>query len=130
VLIKNFFALTYVENKGAAFGAMQGARWFFVILTFVLCGGIIYYLNKREKTKGKDMLLRAVVVLVVGGAIGNLIDRIIRGYVVDFLDFYIFGYNYPVFNVSDICVVCGAILLLTWVFWTDRKAKKLEEVQK
>jgi signal peptidase II len=76
------------------------------------------------------MLLRVVVVLVVGGAIGNLIDRIIRGYVVDFLDFYIFGYNYPVFNVSDICVVCGAILLLIWVFWTDRKAKKIEEVQK
>jgi signal peptidase II len=126
-VIDGFFSLTYVENSGAAFGAMQGARWFFVILTFVLCIAIFYVLNKREKKKGKNLTLRTCVVLVVGGAFGNLADRIFRGTVVDYLDFNIFGYNFPVFNIADICVVCGGILIILWAIFYDGSKKEKKE---
>lgn len=120
-LIDGFFSLTYVENRGAAFGSMQGARWFFVIITVAIVVAAIIYYKRLEKNK-QNILLRAAILLVASGAIGNLIDRVFRGYVVDFLDFYIFGYNFPVFNFADICVVVGAGLLLLWTFKSDTKS--------
>ena len=85
-IIKNFFSLTYVENRGAAFGTMMGGRWFFVALTvIVVVAGGIYYSKIYNKDKSKIASL--ALVLVAGGAIGNCIDRLFRGYVVDMLSF-------------------------------------------
>ena len=110
-IIKNFFSLTYVENRGAAFGTMMGGRWFFVALTvIVVVAGGIYYSKIYNKDKSKIASL--ALVLVAGGAIGNCIDRL------DMLSFNFFGYSFPVFNFADICVVIGAVLLVVSLCFT------------
>ena len=123
VLIEGFFNLTYVENRGAAFGAMQGARWFFVVLAALVVAGLSFYYNKIEKTK-KTLPLRISLVMLVGGTIGNVIDRVFRGYVVDFFDFIIFGYDFPVFNVADILIVLGTFLLAVYILFADIKKEE------
>ena len=120
VLIEGFFNLTYVENRGAAFGSMQGARWFFVVLAVFVVAGLSFYYHRLEKTK-KTLPLRIAIVLIVGGTVGNVIDRVLRGYVVDFLDFIIFGYDFPVFNAADIFIVVGTFLLAAYILFTDIK---------
>ena len=123
VLIDGFFNLTYIENRGAAFGAMQGARWFFVILAaVVIIAGGIYY-AKMPKTKN-TLLLRISMLLIGGGTIGNVIDRLFRTYVVDFLDFIIFGYDFPVFNLADVFIVVGTVFLMIYImFWETERNK-------
>ncbi len=110
-IFSGFLNFTYLENRGAAFGLLQGQKIFFSVVTFLIVGVMILYL---QKNKGKRAL-NIVGMLIIAGAIGNLIDRIMRGYVVDFIDFR--GIWIYVFNVADIYVVCGtiwmAILLLT-----------------
>ena len=79
-VIKNVFSLTYVENRGAAFGILQNQRWLFITLTIIICIGIFYYLYTDDNMPS---ILRISLYFVLGGAIGNLIDRIKNGYVVD-----------------------------------------------
>ena len=112
-LIDGILSLTYVENRGAAFGVMQNARWFFIIFTLAVIVAAILY---TYVTKQKDKTFLISVVLICSGGIGNLIDRIFRGYVVDMLE--VTFINYPVFNIADICVVCGAILLCIYVLFS------------
>lgn len=119
-VIENFFSLTYVENRGAAFGFLQGAKWLFIILTIIICVlCAVYYVRLKRENKYK--LTRAAIVLICSGAIGNLIDRLFRGYVVDMFNFYIFGFDYPVFNFADICVCIGALLLLSGTLFFDKE---------
>lgn len=106
-IIKNFFYLTYVKNKGAAWGILQNGRIFFVLVTMGVSVGILYFMGK-EKRGYKKLVLS----FILGGALGNFIDRLFRGYVIDFLDFYIFSYNFPTFNVADIFITVGTILLI------------------
>ncbi len=103
-VIKGVFHLTYVENTGAAFGMLQGNTWF-LILTSVLVSTVVAYLI--WKVKPENRYVKISLALILGGALGNLVDRVLLGYVVDFLDFRI----WPVFNIADSCVVVGAILL-------------------
>ncbi len=117
-VIDNFFYLTYLENRGAAFGAMQGARWFFVALAVVvMAAGAIYY-KKMVKTP-HNLWLRTALLLICGGTAGNVTDRVFRGYVVDFLDFIIFGYDFPVFNIADVCIVLGTAILVGGILIFD-----------
>ena len=102
-VIKGVFHLTYVENTGAAFGMLQGNTWF-LILTSVLVSAVVAYLI--WKVKPENRYVKLSLALILGGALGNLVDRVLLGYVVDFLDFRI----WPVFNIADSCVVVGAIL--------------------
>jgi len=101
-----FFDLAYVENTGAAFGIGFSRNAFFTGLSVVLLG-VIFYLQKRWS--GRNGWIQAGLVLVAGGALGNLYDRVTLGYVVDFLHIY----YWPVFNVADSCVTVGA-LCLAW----------------
>lgn len=103
-VIKGVFHLTYVENTGAAFGMLQGNTWF-LILTSALVSAVVAYLI--WKVKPENRYVKISLALILGGALGNLVDRVLLGYVVDFLDFRI----WPVFNIADSCVVVGAILL-------------------
>jgi signal peptidase II len=105
-IIQDVFHLTYVENRGAAFGMFQGQRWIFIVLTVAIAAAIAYSL---VKIPGKSIFLKTALSLVLGGAIGNLIDRIRFGYVVDMFDFTLI--NYPVFNIADSSLVIGSILL-------------------
>ncbi|SKB28778.1 signal peptidase II [Acetoanaerobium noterae] len=106
-VIDGFFHFTYVENRGAAFGMLQNKTWFFVLITLLVVGYMIYF---TKKNKNIDKKLTFVLSIITAGAIGNLIDRIWLGFVVDMFDFR--GIWQFVFNFADICVVVGGILLI------------------
>ena len=119
-VIKGVFNITYVKNTGASFGMMAGARWFFVAVTVILIAAVIYYAVKNKIT---DKLFLVSASFVVGGGIGNLIDRIATGAVVDFFDFCLI--NFAIFNVADCFVVVGAILMAIY-YIKEEKTKKEE----
>lgn len=108
-LIKNFFYLTYTHNTGAAFSILTGQRIFLILIAIVI---LIILFNYIRKNKVERKIEKIAFSLIIGGSLGNLIDRIVRGYVVDFFDVKIFGYNFPVFNVADTFIVIGVLLLL------------------
>lgn len=121
-IIDNIFYLTSHRNPGAAWGILQGQMWFFYIITLIVVGIIIYYIEHYAKT---NRLLGISLGLVLGGAIGNLIDRVRFQEVVDFVDVYIFSYDYPIFNVADSSLVVGVILIgIITLFEEVRKDKK------
>ena len=107
-VIPGILSFTYLENRGAGFGILQGARWFFVAVTIVTLIAIAYYYIKLPKKKPFNYV-RLGLVIVAAGAIGNGIDRLLNGFVVDFL--HLRFINFPVFNIADIYVSVGAILL-------------------
>ena len=108
-LIKNFFYLTYTYNTGAAFSILTGQRLLLIFVAIVILIVIFNYLRKN-KVEGKIDIL--AFSLIIGGSLGNLLDRIVRGYVVDFLDFKIYEYKFPIFNLADTFIVIGVFLLL------------------
>ena len=113
-VIDNLFSLKYVENKGVAFGMFSDMRWVFVALTSVLLAIIIFYMFKK-RPKGKFFYICAA--LIIGGGIGNLIDRIFYGYVIDYLSLSFFP---PVCNFADYCITAGTILLVIYLlFFSD-----------
>ncbi len=118
-LWKDVFHLTFVKNEGASFGMLKGGRWFFIIITIALISYIIYYILK-EKERNKLFLLAAS--FIIGGGIGNMIDRLMTGKVVDFFDFCLI--NFAIFNVADCFVVVGAILMIIYFLITEIKGKK------
>ncbi len=125
-IIKNIFELAYVENRGAAFGMMQNQRFFFIILTFIVVGLLLWIFHKVP-LKGRFLPLRGTLVCLIAGALGNLIDRTMQGFVVDFLYFKLI--DFPVFNVADIYVTCSvAVLALLILFYY--KEEEMDEILK
>ena len=114
ILIQNVFQLHYLENRGAAFGMMQGMRYLFVVGTFLMLILLmaVYWKSPMEQ---RYRWARFVLILLTAGALGNLIDRLYQGYVVDF--FYFELIHFPIFNVADIYVTCGTILLIILFFF-------------
>ncbi|MEN7525981.1 MULTISPECIES: signal peptidase II [unclassified Cupriavidus] len=110
--VTSFFNLVLVYNKGAAFSFLADAggwqRWFFTLLAVVVGGFIIWLLYRHT---GQKMFCLAVS-LILGGAIGNVIDRILHGHVIDFLDFHLRNMHFPAFNVADCAITVGAVLLI------------------
>ena len=119
--IMNF---TFVENRGAAFGVLTGARWFFIVITIAVTIAAVIYIKKYMPNKKEYGIVKLSIILILGGAWGNAFDRFFRGYVVDMFDFNIFGYDFPVFNFADICVCIGAFLLVVGIMFFDREDKK------
>lgn len=113
-LIPNAFSLTYLENHGAAFGIMQGKKILLVLVSMLVLAVISYLFYRLPVTK-KFRLLHGVLIFMAAGAIGNMIDRIVHGYVVDFFNFYLI--NFPVFNVADIYVTVASVVLIFSVFF-------------
>lgn len=109
-VIKSFFELTYVENTGGAWGALGGHLWLFITVTIIALG-IFAYLMKDFNLQTHPFYSISLI-LIITGTIGNFIDRLFRGFVVDFLNFYIFGYDFPVFNFADMCLTVGVGILL------------------
>ncbi len=121
-IIKDALHLTYVENPGAAFGMMQNSRWIFLLVSTVAIIAIIIYLIKFAP---KNKLALLSLAFILGGGIGNMIDRVALGYVVDFIDFRLI--NFAVFNVADSFVCVGAALLIIYVLFIDGKENKRSE---
>mgnify|MGYP005773875893 CR=1 FL=1 len=120
-LLPGFVELLRLHNYGAAWSSFSGMRWFLIILTSVLMVILAVVLVKKIV---RHPLGRTALVLILAGGIGNLIDRVRLGYVVDMFNFQFM--SYPVFNVADICVVCGVILLVIYYlfFYEKYDAKK------
>jgi signal peptidase II len=120
-IIEQVLYFTSHRNKGAAFGILQGQMWFFYIITTIVIIGIIYYMQKEAKN---SRLFGLSLALVLGGAVGNFIDRLFRGEVVDFIDTYIFGYNFAIFNVADAALCIGVGLLFVKMIMDERQKKE------
>lgn len=108
-LIDNFFRITYVKNTGAAFSIFSNNTLLVIIISIVVIGFLLFYIYKN---KGNNKLENVSYAFILGGAISNLIDRLVYGYVIDFLDFEILSYNAPIFNLADTFIVIGVILFL------------------
>lgn len=122
-LIPGFIHLTNLHNTGAAFSFLEGARWFFIVLCIVFVAAVIFLLAKNII---KGNAARWMSVMVLAGAVGNCIDRIINGYVVDMFEFEfkIFGMSFPVFNVADILITVGGILFCIFFLLEPSEPKK------
>jgi signal peptidase II len=120
--LPGLIGLTYVENRGAAFGILQNARWFFVGLMVVVTVGIIWALVKNAFN---SVFADCALTLVMSGAVGNGIDRAVSGYVVDYIDFLFI--RFAVFNFADICVVCGGILFVAYTLFIARSPEKKDD---
>jgi len=119
-VIQGFFELNYVRNDGAAFGIMQGSQMIFLILTpLILMFLILYFVKNKAKIPSYIIPL----ILIISGALGNYLDRIRLGYVIDFLDFKI----WPVFNLADTFVVIGGLLLTFLFIKEDKDARERED---
>lgn len=116
------FNLKLAFNTGAAFSflADQGGwqRWFFVVLTFVISIVLMVWLYRLEKAQ---RMLALALTLILGGALGNVYDRLLYGHVVDFIDWYAAGYHWPAFNIADAAIVGGALLLFVDSFMSKKE---------
>lgn len=124
-LIPDVIHLTYLENTGAAFGMMKDARWLFMIVSTVAIVGILVYLFWKRPTSKLECVSLS---LIVGGGIGNMIDRTLLGYVVDMIDFRLI--NFAVFNVADSFVCVGAGLMILYLILDMIKESKAEKAAK
>ena len=124
-LFPGVFDITYVRNTGAAFGIFSGRTWMHSVITAVLLVVLcVYAITQRKKVPKLEIVSLA---LIVGGGLGNLITRLLYRYVIDFFNFYF----WPVFNVADICICIGSLLLVISVLIIEpRKLKKEESVNK
>ncbi len=113
-VIDNLFSLTYVENRGVAFGMFSDMRWFFVAVTVALIIFILVYMFKKRP---REKVFYISTALIIGGGIGNLIDRIFYGYVIDYLSLSFFP---PVCNFADYCITAGTVILMIYLlFFSD-----------
>ena len=124
-LWKDVLHFTYVENRGAAFGMLSEHRWVFMIISTVAILGLLVYLLRFAP---KSRIVRYSLAMIIGGGIGNMIDRILLGYVIDFIDFTLI--DFAVFNVADSFVTVGAFLLMGYMIWdTVKESKKPKEAE-
>ena len=131
-VIKDFFYLTLCHNAGAAWGIFSNTKIIILLGTIIALITIYHFIYCFKQNKRNTIAFG----LLLGGLSGNLIDRLFFGYVRDFLDFYIFGYDYPVFNIADICIVFGVILLIIAVLKgedtnednSNRKSRKTRQI--
>ncbi len=121
-VIDSFLYITYVKNYGAAWSMLDGKVMFLVGVSLVELAVLVYVMYKFKKEK--QTLAKWSIVLMIAGAIGNLIDRIQLGYVRDFIATYPFGYAFPIFNVADVCLSVGVILLAIIMLKEDTSTKK------
>lgn len=109
VLINNFLSLTYVRNIGAAWSILEGKQILLIVISMLFLILFMFYIGRRECYTKLEIISYS---MIISGTLGNMIDRIIYGYVIDYIDILILGYNFPIFNLADTCIVIGIMLLL------------------
>lgn len=119
-VIDNFFYLTYTKNNGAAWSILQDERIPLLILTVI----VIYIIYKEFMNNEMNKMEQLAFGILLGGILGNFFERLINGSVIDFLDFYIFGYNFPIFNLADCFIVTGVILVIIISYRKDKKHER------
>lgn len=119
-VIGDFFLITSSRNTGAAFSILENQRWFLIVITIVVVVGIVWYM---QKVKGQK-LMPVALALVLGGAVGNFLDRVWTGEVVDFLQFNFGSYTFPIFNLADTAIVIGVALIVLDTLLETKREKK------
>ena len=109
IVIKDFFSISLVHNKGAAFSILSDNTILLIVIGLFALVGLIFYIKKLETMDDIDVFAYS---LLIGGIVGNLIDRIVHGYVIDFLSFKFGDYYFPIFNFADICIVISVLIIL------------------
>lgn len=122
-IIENFLYITSHRNQGAAWGILQGQMTFFYIVTIIVVIFVVYHIQKYGK---ENPFFGYTMAIILGGAIGNFIDRLFRKEVVDFIDVYPFGYNFPIFNVADSALTIGVLLMIIYILFIEGKQEKKE----
>lgn len=121
-----YLNLTYVHNPGAAFSFLSNAggwqRWFFAGLAAIISIGITVWLSTLQK---QEVLLAAALSLILGGAVGNLIDRLIYGYVIDFIDVYYRDWHWPAFNIADSAITLGVMMMVAETLGLGKSKKEV-----
>ena len=121
-VVPGFLSFIYVKNTGIAFSMLSNQRWIIIIVSIILLVALCIFLKKDYLSLKKDDTLTDITYgLLFGGILGNLIDRIFRGYVVDYVSLNIFGYNFPIFNLADVLITIGVILLFIITIRNDKK---------
>lgn len=119
--VLNIFDITYLQNRGAAFSILSGRLSLLSLISVVFCvGAVIYWIRKKPE----HLLLKTALVMMFSGALGNGIDRIFRGFVVDYISASFV--SFPVFNLADICITVGAAFLAVYFIWFDKEDKNAE----
>lgn len=126
IIIKNFLKICYIKNYGASFGMLSGNTIVLIALTIL----ILVYLFKEIKSNKNNNLLLMSSTLIFSGAIGNLIDRVFRGYVVDFISFTLFKREMPIFNLADIFITFGVLLYLYIIFMEGKNERNINRRRK
>ncbi|KIL35354.1 signal peptidase II [Cohnella kolymensis] len=121
-VIGDFFVISHIRNRGAAFGMLQEQRWFFILITVAVVAGIVWYVQRSYRT-GSRLLLIALG-MILGGAAGNFLDRALYGEVVDFLQFNFGSYTFPIFNLADSAIVVGVGLVIVDTLLTMKEENK------
>ncbi|TFB23279.1 lipoprotein signal peptidase [Filobacillus milosensis] len=119
-VIPGFLSITSHRNSGAAWGILEGQMWLFYIVTVIVIGVLIYYMNLYKDSYPGLMIGFA---FILGGAIGNFIDRILFQEVIDFIDVYIFNYDFPIFNIADSALTVGVVLFIVFMLIDEMKNK-------
>ncbi|MDO4197428.1 MAG: signal peptidase II [Erysipelotrichaceae bacterium] len=118
-IIRDFFSIHYVRNYGAGFSILQDQTVFLSMISLIVVCALFYLLYT---TKNTEKMYKASYLMIISGALGNFIDRIRLSYVIDFLDFNIFGYDFPVFNVADCFITVGCFLLMFLIMMENKNA--------
>lgn len=121
-IIPKSLYITYCKNTGIAWSMLSGKRLFLIVVGLIEIGVLIYFFIEKMKTKDKWYCFS--LALMIGGAVGNLYDRCVLGYVRDFIDTYPFGYNFPVFNIADAALCVGVGIILILMLLEERNEKK------
>lgn len=117
VVIPNFFSITLIGNTGAAFSILSSNTFLLIIISVVILNLIFFLFIKGKKLMKFEQISYGIL---VGGIIGNLIDRVVHGQVIDYLDFNLFGFNFPVFNLADVAIVISMILIAFLIIKGDK----------
>ena len=121
-VIPGFFLLTHVVNRGAAFGLLSDSEWNVAILILFSLAALAVVTTLLWRNSHRVSTTGFGLALILGGAVGNLWDRLLDGHVVDFLDFHLGGYHWPAFNVADSAIVVGALLLVAEILFAKAPA--------
>ena len=126
-IIPSFLSFIFAKNKGAAFSILWGNRWVIIIITILILFFLIHtILKERKKIERYIKFYDVTYGLLIGGILGNLFDRILRGYVIDYIALSIFGYSFPIFNIADIAITSGVIFMIIYILFFENKEKKEE----
>lgn len=124
IILPGFLSLVYAENTGVAFSMLSGGRILIILVSFILLIFLGYFLYKEYLSKNKtNVMIDFTYGLLFGGILGNLFDRIVRGVVIDYVSLNLFGYHFPIFNLADLMITIGVILMVIRTIKNEEKSK-------